>query len=1076
MPYQLDDSWLEEKLNSVSREHRRVMDKEKKSAGSGRSSSSNTPSRTEKKGKKGAESGKSPDATSKGREKKKDTRRSSPPTPDFEEVVIPQSALDRRYVLKANKLLAKGRELKHIREEIPSEYLMMGEDRFKSAVFHLGIGTSRYLNNVFSVKGSKLPTEKEATTSSSADPKTSGGSEPAGASSIEDAEATEGETPPVKEKSKKHHSLALSVITEVPQPVGTLKSSVPTKQAARDLRDDLEEEEDEEDDAPGQSLTEGGTTVGDDGLDSRDRNFLPPALTYSRQFPVRKDYLDPVETRKGDDWSTVWRDSTVFFELGELDAERIETFPGTSHQFSVDNVPMTVHAACGHIGRGNDFHKLCRNCQALSRKRLCCTTLENMCPEGEEFKKRDNEGFNAAKTKRQKAFDLISTRGILIHVKWFGQHDDLQLSAVRRIAMAYGLGAVALESTLTVLQHSAGELGIEDAANVIQQWVDKGRAIGSLALCRTSEVLVTPLYVFTDEAYRRWRGKQAPNRVTTLSAGSTTSSDKGSAARSGGPMPVVYKTVGGTKRKRGGPTSGAGPSGASTSTASSLSSPPGVFSPPSGEGVKKGRRRKKAKAEEIPQLPGTWVTADGNDIIVRIPYDGETTYKEGKNFRLQLGTRSTTPLQVIARQRQLAEDTTPQFRPFLSLHPNLREALSHSDEKKVQEVGARGSQIFPTTTWPLQTQNPIVYGREEAVLANQPARIPQVHVHNTPSVVKEDSELVTTSAALTAAEEITRVHVHDINTLLHAGDNLINEVEALINAGALTQDQARDVKQAGLELKDAGQLAATSGIDSVQTSVYNRRWSLLYGANRAVSRVLLAAAVEGCSSATGALSMETLTDQLSGNVKVKLEDMPKSGPEPAPSAEDIIELGEEIVPPLGEHAVTETPLGEELVPRDLLEDILRNDAQTLLLHEDILSVVNTYIVNHESRPDSTAVDHPTELDFRQFWSMGKLPCFSPSTSLGNLLLCPPIYVVRSYVVIKLSTLYVVTLQPLISFMLQIEGNRHDDDSDRLWTSILTYEPHLHSLHLTSSISLLERVHPVLTFTPYFEGQSSFTSY
>ena len=82
--------------------------------------------------------------------------------------------------------------------------------------------------------------------------------------------------------------------------------------------------------------------------------------------------------------------------------------------------------------------------------------------------------------------------------------------------------------------------------------------------------------------------------------------------------------------------------------------------------------------------------------------------------------------------------------------------------------------------------------------------------------------------------------------------------------------------------------------------------------------------------------METLTDQLSGNVKVKLEDMPKSGPEPAPSAEDIVELGEETIPSLGEHAETEMPLGEELVPRDLLEDIFRNDVQTFLLNEILL--------------------------------------------------------------------------------------------------------------------------------------------
>ena len=106
-------------------------------------------------------------------------------------------------------------------------------------------------------------------------------------------------------------------------------------------------------------------------------SFLPPSLVYSRKFPTRRNYLKPKEKRTRDDWAIVWRDDTIFFELGELDAERMETFPGTSHSFEIGGSKYTIYAACGHVNRGEDYHQLCRNCQALTRRRLCCINLKD---------------------------------------------------------------------------------------------------------------------------------------------------------------------------------------------------------------------------------------------------------------------------------------------------------------------------------------------------------------------------------------------------------------------------------------------------------------------------------------------------------------------------------------------------------------------------------------------------------------------------------------------------------------------------------------------------------------------------
>ena len=133
MPYRLDDDWFVTQLDSVSRDHFRAMgkrDKERKAAGD-----STPPTRPA--------TPSSGSAAAKTETKKKKTSRSSgrsshegSPTLDK---LDRQDREDQRVVMRASRELSRGKELSHIREGIPSAFLLMGEERLKRAVGLLGI-------------------------------------------------------------------------------------------------------------------------------------------------------------------------------------------------------------------------------------------------------------------------------------------------------------------------------------------------------------------------------------------------------------------------------------------------------------------------------------------------------------------------------------------------------------------------------------------------------------------------------------------------------------------------------------------------------------------------------------------------------------------------------------------------------------------------------------------------------------------------------------------------------------------------------------------------------------------------
>ena len=979
MMYRLADEWFAAKLDSVSRRSKEVnmKDSEKKKStgdatpprGSATHSAGSTPG--------GAGAGKK----KAGRTTPKGAKPKSNPTPTAEEK---QAHDDQHIVLRVSRQLNDGKEPAHIRSSIPPDALAMGKDRLRRAAEALGIGVSRHLRNFFHVKGGNMAsytTESapgpsgKVLASSTASGRTGDASTAkakTGDTSTSTSGAPKAKTPHVRKTTgdatgdaSPKAAAARSVVPSPARSTGLPRlETVDHASAGGDPTDEDVDDEGstathEEGVGHGQADLHGGDVVGDDGWDSRDREYIPPELVYSRGFPTRKNYADH-QSGAADAWKEAWYDSAVFWELGHDDACCLEDFPGTPAQIKIKDTVWTINPACGHLSRGVDYHQLCRACQLLARRRLCCTVFANDCEAGKELFSNDTNQFLKIKKMRKKNWEQIRDRGIKVFIKWLGQDEELALSATARLALAYGMGATELETSLNVIRHLGKRVGVSNADAVIKLWVEKGRKIGSFGASHQSEVKVTPLYMFGDREYAIWKAKKEREDAKPTSAvvPSKAAGPSGSKTISGGAPPRGQKRQRGasesddSSRERGGGSSTSHPS------APIFASPPSAGVTP----IKKGRGKGRKKEPELVYLPGTQVVGDGQHIITRTPYDESEAYRQETDYvRLHLGSRADVPKMVHSRRKLHTDEVCSDVRPYLPLHDTLKEAFEFADERRAQEVGAAGRRIPYTTTWPLETCSPLMYGREEALLASRPILIPSLHVKNTPNDLRKDTPLVTTVEAQSASEEIGRVHAHDVNTMLHAVGNLRAELDRFLTGGVFEQEAVRRVKEAEEELTQAGGLAATSAAEAVQLAVYNRRWSLLHGAAPDIKRVMLAAPVLGCSSATGAVTVVKENEE-AARLKIKKER--KSGPDltPAPEPEEVIDLDGELL----DNTVGFNP-DENLSS----EELFNRPDSVFTCDEDLVEFINEYFVHHESGPDSTTVDHPTELDSRQFWHMGK---------------------------------------------------------------------------------------------------------
>ena len=92
---------------------------------------------------------------------------------------------------------------------------------------------------------------------------------------------------------------------------------------------------------------------------------------------------------------------------------------GCNHHFAVSNKEgFTISGACGHISKGTDFHWLCRQCQYLTTRKVCCTRRGNICTLGEIHCNEDGDAYEQTRVYRHNFF--IGIRDMGFKKRWIG--------------------------------------------------------------------------------------------------------------------------------------------------------------------------------------------------------------------------------------------------------------------------------------------------------------------------------------------------------------------------------------------------------------------------------------------------------------------------------------------------------------------------------------------------------------------------------------------------------------------------------------------------------------------------------
>ena len=180
------------------------------------------------------------------------------------------------------------------------------------------------------------------------------------------------------------------------------------------------------------------------------RHPKPPTdYVLPRDHTSAQNYLTKGQAAQGDAWKMVWRDHERFEQLGSRDARVLVETAGCNHFFPISTkAGFTVSGACGHVSKGSDFHWLCRQCQFLKTREVCCTRVGNICTLGEVYKDSDKDSYEATRAFRHNFFIGIRDRGFNVKMEWLGDKPGLKYSVVARLSYAAAVGATGLEPNL----------------------------------------------------------------------------------------------------------------------------------------------------------------------------------------------------------------------------------------------------------------------------------------------------------------------------------------------------------------------------------------------------------------------------------------------------------------------------------------------------------------------------------------------------------------------------------------------------------------------------------------------------
>ena len=558
----------------------------------------------------------------------------------------------------------------------------------------------------------------------------------------------------------------------------------------------------------------------------------PVDITLPLRHPEPASYLTEDEAAGVNAWKKVWRDHLQFETLSSRDAQAIVRVSGACHYFGREKKGgITVSGACGHISKGVDFHWLCRVCQFLATRRICCTRLTNMCDVGDKFKKVDGASYELARNFRFNFMAGIRDRGFAAKVEWLGDSLELRFSAVGRLAYAVGVGASGLEASLARLERNQAVLEIENFHLTVARWRNYGVSQAPVSVSPRTSYRITPVYLKANAALRRWQDKEKSGTADVIDASLTTSPD----AATSDSKP--------TRRRR------ASSFFLEASDKSEASAGAGhkrsaekmdVASYASGSKAARSETGSRMLARErrtptpVGLHSGELNVIDGV-LVLRLPlsdagvYRGRSTlsrlHLQSNNWLVEDALRRLSTVTYDAELARLAKASV------LPVHQEVRTFMEIGDRRRMEEL-EEVPEIPVTATWPLQANTSFVFDELRNDFRPGPTRHPSRHLEGTPDHVETDTCLPTAYSSLCAMEELGRVSVLNSSLLLH----MLDEAESTSSV-----TESYNWSELFIRLRGAARRLATCAVDVQQTATYHRRWSLLQGAEVVDAKPLLQA-------------------------------------------------------------------------------------------------------------------------------------------------------------------------------------------------------------------------------------------
>ena len=581
-------------------------------------------------------------------------------------------------------------------------------------------------------------------------------------------------------------------------------------------------------------------------IDSVLTDSSPADYELPRDHPWPTDFLTGEEAAKEDAWKRVWRDDEMFEELGCTDVTTLLKLQGACHYFEGADDGYTVSGGCGHLSKGREFHFLCRTCQLLTTRDICCVKnsktdgATKSTPRSEKSKSEDKKGkiclvgrmvkeanpreFEQVRKRRKNFINGVKDRGWPAKMMWYGTDTRLRHTALGRIAYAVGGGATRLEGWMMYLQSCAAELEIDNATEKIAQWKELGRREGPAYVFRRTQCKITPVFAKSNAQYLKYLKEKGGVAVSLIERPASVDVQTRTPSERRKPPKGFYKdnsdgsSVVSDIRKRQHGAGGSEPEVRSKMARSLISADSVKF-----HGSRTPTPVNLTKSE-LNVVEGT--------LMMRVPVsDSETYWNRTSAPRLQLQSNSELVEEMLDRMSTSATDPAVAALAKsgkMAVHSAVKRAMTRGDVRRQEEL-EQAVGIPSTASWMLKTSSAYCFDEPLNKFRVAPTQFPVRHAAGTPDRVDHDSFLPTTHRALCSMEELGRVGILNASLFMH----VINDAER--SATTATPE----VTAAFSRIRAAARRLTDNMVDVQQTAVYHRRWSLLQGAEEEVKLRLL---------------------------------------------------------------------------------------------------------------------------------------------------------------------------------------------------------------------------------------------